>query len=288
MFLLTSSRRTQNAILAAASFLVAWSTAAATDLYETVAAGTRVSLTASADGTPVPTFQWLKNGTAIAGATTSTLVFPSVTSADNAAYNAVATNSSGWALSNELILTVNDAAVAPWFTLQPFPSATAPEGSTLILSSAASGTPTPVYQWRKNGSAISGATTPNLTFAALKTTDSATYSVTATNSAGSATSKDSVLLVTASSADVAPVILTHPISQSVTRRATVSFFVAASGTPAPIFQWLRNGAAISGATAATYTIASAAPSHAGTYTVFAKNAAGSATSQAATLTVSNR
>lgn len=262
--------------------------AAEGDLYESAVVGTKVAFSVTADGNPVPTFQWTKNGTAISGATNATLTLPSVTTADSAVYNAVATNSAGWALSNDLILTINTTNVAPSFTLQPFPSATSPEGAALTLSATAVGTPTPSYQWRKNGTALTGATNSTLSFSALKLADSGTYSVIATNLAGSATSINSVLTVVASSLTSAPVITTQPASQTVARKGTVLFTVAASGSPTPTYQWYRNGTPIAGETNSSYAIKTVSPSQAGTYTAVATNSAGSATSQGAVLTVSNR
>jgi hypothetical protein len=79
-----------------------------------------------------------------------------------------------------------------------------------------------------------------------------------------------------------------PASQTVLTGASVTFTVAASGTPAPTYQWQKNGAKISGATSTSYTIASVATGDAGTYTVVASNSAGSATSRGAVLKVNGR
>jgi hypothetical protein len=193
-------------------------------------------------------------------------------------------------LSHDLILTVNATSptgeAAPFFTLQPYPKAAAEAGTSLTLSAEAVGTPAPTYQWRKNGSAISGATTSILTFASLTINDSGTYSVVATNSAGTATSNDSFLAVmspaTANApAEVAPVITLQPVSQVAQLKSTVSFTVATSGTPAPTFQWYKDGHPIHGATSATYTISAINFSHNGSYVAVATNSAGTATSEPA-------
>ena len=56
----------------------------------------------------------------------------------------------------------------------------------------------------------------------------------------------------------APTITSQPSSRTVAPGASVTFSVRASG-PAPLrYQWQRNGANISGATAQDYTLASAA------------------------------
>ena len=86
-------------------------------------------------------------------------------------------------------------------------------------------------------------------------------------------------------AAVAPVITTAPVSQTVSAGASVTFTVVATGTLAPTYQWRKDGAAISGATNASYAIGAAVAGDAGSYTVTATNSLGTATSSAATLVV---
>jgi hypothetical protein len=82
----------------------------------------------------------------------------------------------------------------------------------------------------------------------------------------------------------APTITTQPQSQTVTTGSAATFTVAASGSGLS-YQWNRNGAAIAGATSATYTIQSAALSDSGaSFTVVVSNSGGQITSSAATLT----
>ncbi len=87
------------------------------------------------------------------------------------------------------------------------------------------------------------------------------------------------------SVPAAPAITTQPASQTVTAGTAVTFSVVASGSPAPTYQWQKGGVNITGATNASYGIASAGAADAGSYTVVATNASGSVTSNAAVLTV---
>jgi hypothetical protein len=57
--------------------------------------GSRVTLVATADGSPAPGWQWKKDGVDIPGATSSNLVFPSIVAGDTGTYTAVATNEAG-------------------------------------------------------------------------------------------------------------------------------------------------------------------------------------------------
>jgi glucose/arabinose dehydrogenase len=84
----------------------------------------------------------------------------------------------------------------------------------------------------------------------------------------------------------APTIGTQPASRTVPVGGSVTFTVGASGTPPLSYQWRRNGTNIAGATAASYTIASAAQADDGArFSVVVSNAAGSVTSADAVLTV---
>ncbi len=80
-----------------------------------------------------------------------------------------------------------------------------------------------------------------------------------------------------------PVITTQPVSTSVSAGGNASFTVTA--TNATTYQWFFNGASITGATSPAVTIPNAQAANAGSYFVTATNAAGSVTSDTATLTV---
>jgi len=87
------------------------------------------------------------------------------------------------------------------------------------------------------------------------------------------------------SPNTAPTITTHPQSQTVNVGANVMFTVAASGTPEPTYQWRKDGTNLANETGTTLTLNNVQATSAGVYTVVATNAAGSATSNGATLTV---
>ena len=85
---------------------------------------------------------------------------------------------------------------------------------------------------------------------------------------------------------VAPEITAEPISQSVTVGGIATFSVVATGTAPLSYQWQRNGTAITGATASSYTTPAAASTDNGAmFKVTVTNPASAITSTAATLTV---
>ncbi len=94
----------------------------------------------------------------------------------------------------------SSTAVAPTITTQPV-SKTVTAGQTATFTVAASGTAPLTYQWKKNGTAISGATSSTYTTPATTTSDNAAqFTVGVTNSAGSATSSAATLTVNAATA----------------------------------------------------------------------------------------
>nr|MDQ3048937.1 PQQ-dependent sugar dehydrogenase [Bacteroidota bacterium] len=83
----------------------------------------------------------------------------------------------------------------------------------------------------------------------------------------------------------APTITSNPNSQTIPAGQNVTFSVSASGATPLSYQWKKNGANISGATSANYTITNVNSTHAGQYSATVTNAYGNATSSQATLTV---
>jgi hypothetical protein len=79
---------------------------------QTIASGSTVVFTAVATGGSAPTYQWSRNGTAIAGATGSTLLLSGATAANAGSYTCAATNSSGTTTSNAATLAVVTTANA--------------------------------------------------------------------------------------------------------------------------------------------------------------------------------
>jgi hypothetical protein len=254
-------------------------------LNASILAGHTATFNIAATGTTPMTYQWSKNGAAVSGATSSSYMTPAETTADNnAKFTVAVSNSAGSATSNAAILTVTSPVVAPSITSQPA-SQTVITGKTASFAVAATGTSPMTYQWSKNGAAISGATSSSYTTPAETAADNnAKFTVVVSNSAGGATSNAATLTVT--SATAAPAITAQPASQSVIAGKTASFSVTATGTSPMTYQWSKNGAAISGATSATYTTpAETTTDNNAKFTVAVSNSAGSATSSAAVLTV---
>jgi hypothetical protein len=93
-------------------------------------------------------------------------------------------------------------------------------------------------------------------------------------------------IVVAPPPNAAPTIRQQPSDQSVHVGGAASFSVLFSGVPAPTFQWARDGVPIPGATDSTLTLAAAATTDQGSYTVTLTNSVGNVVSSGARLVVS--
>jgi hypothetical protein len=250
-----------------------------------VNAGQPATFSVSATGTAPISYQWQKNGTNIAGASAASYTTPATTAADNGAkFDVVVSNAAGSLTSAQATLTVNSASAAPTITTQPA-NQSVTVGQTATFSVSASGTAPLSYQWRKNTASITGANASSYTTPATTAADNnAKFDVVVSNTAGSVTSSQATLTV--SSAPVAPTITMQPTNQTVTAGQTATFSVAATGTSPLAYQWQKNGAAITGATAASYTTPVTTTADSGElFRVVVSNTAGSQTSNTAMLTV---
>src|SRR5215472_15246671 len=253
---------------------------------QTVTVGQTATFSVTASGTAPLSYQWQKNGANIAGAISSSYTTPATTTADSGStFRLVVSNNAGTITSNAATLTVNPAPMAPAITTQPA-SQTVPPGQTATFTVVATGTAPLSYQWQKNGANIAGAISSSYTTPATTTADTgSTFVVVVSNGVGTATSNTATLTV--SPAPVAPTITTQPSSQTVLPGQTATFTVAVSGTAPLSYQWQKNGANIAGATSSSYTTPATTTADTGsTFVVVVSNSVGTATSNAATLTVS--
>ena len=251
----------------------------------TVIAGQAASFSVVATGTAPLSYQWMKSGTPIAGATSSSYTTPATTTADTGSqFTITVSNSAGSVTSSAATVAVSAAVVSPSITTQPA-SQTVTAGQTATFSTAATGTAPLSYQWMKNGTPIAGATSSTYTTPITTTADSGSqFAVTAGNSAGNVTS--GVAALTVNAAVMSPSISTQPASQALTAGQAASFSVAATGTAPLNYQWMKNGTPIAGSTSASYSTPATAISDTGSqFTVTVSNLAGNVTSSAATLTV---
>jgi hypothetical protein len=160
-------------------------------------------------------------------------------------------------------------------------------GQSASFSVQASGFPIPTYQWYLNGQEIENANQSVLTIANVSLANRGEYTVTASNSVGSASSQPALLNVTS----LMPLITDHPQSQTAEEGTQVKLGVSAIGVAPLQYRWLFNGIAMeesehfSGVESDTLIILGVVFANAGEYRVRVTNGAGGDTSQVAFLAV---
>lgn len=240
--------------------------------------GGTATFTVTAAGTGGLAYEWYKGGSAIDEATGASYTTRTLTSdMDKGLYSVKVTNPSGSAFSLPATLTV---AFGPTITLQPATRNVKAPGEAEFKVTA-KGNPL-AYQWHRNGTPIAGATEDSWTVPVTAVAmNGDVYTVTVTCADRSVTSDPAVLNVSG-----APVITSQPGPVSILAGAPFSLKVEAVGVPSALtYQWSKDGDALNGATAATYTVARATSDDSGSYSVTVTNAADSTESRKARVTV---
>ncbi|WP_165871376.1 T9SS type A sorting domain-containing protein [Flaviaesturariibacter flavus] len=238
--------------------------------------GSPATFSVGATGSGTLTYQWKKGGTNISGANAATYTIAAATAADAATYTVDVTGTCGTVTSSGSVLSI---APVTAITTQPAATLAVCAGAPATFSVTASGGSL-TYQWRKNGVNISGATSATYTIPAAAAADAANYTVVVTGGCGSSiTSTATALSLNANTA-----ITTQPTAVTTCANTSATFNVGASGTGLG-YQWRKGGNNISGANAASYTIASVTAADAANYDVVVSGSCGSATSNPVALAV---
>jgi hypothetical protein len=193
-------------------------------------------------------------------------------------------NVAGVATSRVATLTVQPPPQAPTIVGEPADLlVTAPAEARFEV--AAAGDAPLYYQWRRDGAAVTGEVASAFTLSPTAVSDDgAAFEVVVSNAAGVVTSRVATLNVSAS--DQPPQITDQPDALAVRSPAAAAFSVAAAGTSPLAYQWRRNGTPIAGATGAGYELSPTSVADNGAvFDVVVSNAAGTAVSDGAALTV---
>jgi hypothetical protein len=214
-----------------------------------------------ADGLGTLSYQWKADGTNISGATSSTYT---LTQDEVGKVITVAVSYTDGEGTSESVLSTASAAVTN--TNDPVSGAvlitgTATQGQVLTADATGLSDPDGVgafsYQWKADGTPISGAT--GSTYALTQAEVGKTITVTASYTDGGGTVESVQSSATSAVANVnddptGTVTITGTVRQGETVTANVSALADADGLGTLSYQWKADGTDISGATGSTYTL----------------------------------
>ena len=228
------------------------------------------------------TYFWsIVNGTITSATNIQTITYTAGASG-TVGLTLVVTNAAGCSASNSTNVTINANPAVP--TITPTPATLCP-GSTGNSAAGPAGATT--YFWSiTNGTITSATNIQTITYTA-GASGNVGLTLVVTNAAGCSASNTLNVAIS----NTAPAVTTQPLTQSVQAGNSVTFTAAASGTPAPTVQWevSTDGGnvwnPIGGATTTSLSFTAQLSQSGNQYRAVFTNTCGTATSNAATLTV---
>ena len=148
---------------------------------KSVPTGAKLTLSATITNAPNATYQWLRNGETIVGATAATLIVPAAQAADAGDYVLLVRTPEGEQRSETAKVVV---IPPPVIELNVDSYQTLAPGASILVTASVSGEGPFKYQWRKSTSVISGATLARYAVKAGKAGSAAFYSVTVADKHG--------------------------------------------------------------------------------------------------------
>jgi hypothetical protein len=221
----------------------------------TVCAGAPVTFTATpTNGGSAPAYQWMINGSTVSGATGSSFTTSSLSNVQIvtcAMTSSLACILPATATSNDEVMTVNPTQT---MSVNIGSNVTVCQGGPAnFTATVTNGAGTLTYQWKINGSSVTGATGSTFTTSSLSngqvvscavTTNAPCYTPTAVSNSVTATIVSTQAFTISIGSGYA--------GQAVCLGQTVPFTSSASQAVAS-YQWYQNGTAVSGATSSTYS-----------------------------------
>ena len=237
---------------------------------QTVDEGSSVTFSVTATGAEPLNYQWYKNGFILSATNEKHYTIASVSESDAGQYFVIVSNSAGSVVSELASLVVT---VPPVIVKQP-ESLSVLNGEEALLSVEAERATN--YQWFKDSNPINGATNAVYRIANTVMDDMGEYYVIVENEYHSVQS-DMVTLEVYK----LPVIVRQPESLSVLGGESAVFSVEAENVS--VYQWYKNGFAITGANESSYTIEVVSGYDVGEYSVVISNEKASIVSNVVTL-----
>ncbi len=191
---------------------------------QTIGVGSNFTVSVTATGNPVPTYQWRKDSADILGAKASSYSVTGAQTNDSGGYSVVLTNILGMVTSVVAQVRVGDV---PLITQQPQDKIVTQGSPVACIVMATAQTPL-TYQWRKDGIPLLAATNSTLLIPDVQPSQAGLYSVTVSNGFTSVLSASAALAVISSSGPGAPGFTGDEFGFGISGPAGTSFIVESS------------------------------------------------------------
>jgi hypothetical protein len=240
-----------------------------------LAQGGSAAFTLTATGTGTLSYQWSRDGVALAGWNAPVYRLETALSSDSGAYACVVSSTlNGVTATAASRVAVLNVVAPPALTAQP-KALTLLAGTSATFSVVVAAGDALGYQWQKDGIDVAGATAASYTIASVSAAHAGSYACVVTNTKAGfgvkATSSAAQLVVATKPA------LTDSGNLLAGEGAPASLAVVATvlpGMSSPTYQWSKNGASIAGATASVFAIGAVAAADAGTYSCVVTSSVG--------------
>lgn len=210
---------------------------------QSVADGDSAALAVVASSASALSYQWQRDGAAIAGATEARYLTPALSMADNGARYTVELRAGGGAAVVPAAAVIVVLPTLPTIALQPS-SQSVDAGQQATYSVQANGSPPLSYQWQRDGSDIPGAVADSFTTSpAGAADDGARFRVVVRNAAGQAVSQEALMHVNGVGPTLVGLLRFGLLAEG--QRLVMSS--TATGTAPFSHQWYRDGQPIAGA-----------------------------------------
>ena len=213
-------------------------------------------------------------------ATSGTYSTYAATEADAGTYTLTVSNLAGTVTSTETVVAVRPVQPPVIYGLPG--SLVLNYGQSLQLSPSTMGTQPMAFVWRRNGVVLTSRSSANFEKSSVTAADAGSYTLTATNPAGTVTS---VAVEVTVLAPVAPAIYGLPSTVVRDHGTTLSISPSVIGSTPMTFQWMKDGVDLVDSTSSSLWKSQATVADSGAYTLRATNLVGSAISTVVTVIV---
>ena len=222
------------------------------------------SLLVQASGDGDLSYQWTKNNLNISGANSASYGVASANLSDAGSYSVIITNNGIQLTSLNALVSVNKVIEPVSITQQP-QSLNLTAGDSINLSVGVIGDGPFDFQWKKDNQDIFGANSASYSIASASLSDAGSYNVTITSNGQSLTSFSALISVNKA---IEPASITQqPQSLNLSAGDSINLSVGVTGDGPFDYQWKKDNKDIPGANSASYSVANASLSDAGSYNV---------------------